>query len=462
MMFEITPKLDVHGKIPLYIQLYEYLKQEMKAGNLSQHTKLPSKRKLAHYLQISQNTVEAAYSQLIAEGYIESIPRKGYYVCKVDQNHFELLHSSKDIKEKENQDHTYMFDFSHTGVDIHSFPFRLFRKITNDVLQLNHHQVLMLGHPQGEYVLREQITNYLYESRGVRCSPSQMVIGSGTQTLLKMLFQILTGSVFAVEDPGFHRKFVTFEKGIEAVKLTPLDDDGIIISELVQSNANIVFVTPSHQFPAGMVMPISRRLQLLQWADQQDNRFIIEDDYDSEFRYSGKPIPALQGLDTNEKVIYMGTFSKALLPSIRVSYMVLPRPLIEIYQKDFFFYSQTVSRIDQEILFQFLQLGHWEKHIQRMRVVYRKKRDVLVSAISLYFPQNVEIIGQDSGLHILLHPNNGMDEQELVERANEVGIKVYPVSRYGKGDNKTILIGFAILSEKDIVKAIQMLARAWF
>jgi GntR family transcriptional regulator/MocR family aminotransferase len=203
-------------------------------------------------------------------------------------------------------------------------------------------------------------------------------------------------------------------------------------------------------------------MQLLNWADAKEERYIIEDDYDSEFRYSGKPIPALQGLDSNEKVIYMSTFSKALLPSLRISYMVLPKSLIQMYQRDCFFYPQTVSRIDQDIIKKFLQDGYWERHIQKMRVIYRKKRDALVSSISKYFPEFVEIIGQDSGLHLLIRPNNGMTEKELIEQAAQYSIRVYPVSAYGKSDDKTVLLGFAILSEEEIYKAIQLLAKAWF
>ncbi|MFD2445556.1 PLP-dependent aminotransferase family protein [Bacillus sp. CGMCC 1.16607] len=461
-MIEITPNLDTQSDVPLYVQLYEYIKQEMKAGNLEPFTKLPSKRKLSKYLQISQNTIEAAYGQLTAEGYIEAIPRKGFFVSDWDQNLLEAKRSIEDVVEKAIQDQKFTFDFTNTGIDTRSFPFGLYRKLANEVMTIENKDVLLLGHPQGEYELRLAISNYLFESRGVRCSPSQIIIGSGTQILMKMLFQLLKGSAFAVEDPGFHRKLVTFERDPSQVKLIPLDQEGIIISSLEESGSNIAFVTPSHQFPCGMVMPISRRMQLLNWAENGEDRFIIEDDYDSEFRYKGKPIPALQGLDSNGKVIYMSTFSKALIPSLRISYMVLPKPLIETYQKDYFFYTQTVSRIDQKIVCNFLERGYWEKHIQKMRVIYHKKRDMLVSAIAEWFPQTVEVVGQDSGLHLLIRANNGMTESELIEEAAKVSIKVYPVSTFGHSDNQTVMLGFAILSEGEIKQSIQLLAKVWF
>ncbi len=461
-MLELTPELDVYSEKPLYMQLYDYIKTEMKAGKLTPHTRLPSKRKLARHLQISQNTIEAAYGQLVAEGYIEALPRRGYFVCEVEQNIFNTERNVPYVEEKPHRDREYIYDFSHTGVDARSFPFDLYRKLASEVLRIENQQVLMLGHPQGDFDLREAIAKYMYESRGVRCSPSQIIIGSGTQHLMRILFQLLQGSIFAVENPGYHHKLVTFEKGSGDVIMIPLDQDGIIVSNLEESHANVVCVTPSHQFPCGMTMPISRRIQLLNWAEKKEGRYIIEDDYDSEFRYSSKPIPALQGLDSNEKVIYMSTFSKAMLPSLRISYMVLPKPLIELYQREYFFYTQTVSRIDQDILRRFLQEGYWEKHIHKMRVIYHRKRDVLVSAISTYFPDSVEIIGQDSGLHILVRTNNGMTEQELIEQAAKYSIKVYPVSTYGKHDNKTVLLGFAILPEEEIQEAVQLLVKAWF
>ena len=197
----------------------------------------------------------------------------------------------------------------------------------------------------------------------------------------------------------------------------------------------------------------------MKWAKEQKDRYIIEDDYDSEFRYSGKPVPALQGLDTGENVIYMGTFSKLLLPSLRISYMVLPISLINIYQEDFFFYAQTVSRIDQNILKEFLNRGHWEKHIQKMKVVYRKKRDVLITAISKHFPESVEVIGEDSGLHLTLRLNNGMTEQEAIDQAAKFGVKVNSVSEYGENDGQTVLLGFAVLSIEQIKAAVKLLEK---
>lgn len=463
-MLELTPNLNTKSKIALYVQLYEYIKKEIKDGTIPAFTKLPAKRKLAIYLQVSKNTVEAAYEQLLAEGYIESASRKGYFVCKIEQMIY-VEGSEAEVEEVPFRKENYKFDFTQTGVDTNTFPFTMYRKLINDVWQPHNNELLFLGHPQGELSLREEIANYLYESRGVRCSASQIVLGAGTQILIKLLFQLLKGSNYAVENPGYHRKMVVFEQGEKKVQILSLDRDGICMEDLENSDANVVFVTPSHQFPYGMIMPITRRTQLLQWAKKEEERYIIEDDYDSEFRYSGKPIPALQGLDTDGKVIYMGTLSKALLPSLRMSYIVLPKNLIKKYQKEYLFYTQSVSRMDQEVIRRFLNEGYWEKHIHKMRVVYRKKRDRLVFEIEKYFSHRVEVIGEDSGLHILLKVHNGMREEELIKEAAKYSIKIYPVSTYykdGTAPENVVLLGFAILSEEEIAKAIQLLNTAWF
>ncbi|MGG3757550.1 PLP-dependent aminotransferase family protein [Bacillus anthracis] len=463
-MLELTPNLNLNSKKALYVQLYEYIKKEIKDGTISAFTKLPAKRKLADYLQVSKNTIEAAYEQLLAEGYIESISRKGYFVCKFEQM-MDVEGSEAEVEEIPFREGNYTFDFTQTGVDTNTFPFTTYRKLINDVWQPHNNDLLFLGHPQGELSLREEIANYLYESRGVRCSASQIVLGAGTQILVKLLFQLLKGSNYAVENPGYHRKMVVFEQGEKKVQMLSLDRDGICMADLENSDANVVFVTPSHQFPYGMIMPITRRTQLLQWAKKEEDRYIIEDDYDSEFRYSGRPIPALQGLDTDGKVIYMGTLSKALLPSLRMSYIVLPKNLIKKYQKEYLFYTQSVSRMDQEVIRKFLNEGYWEKHIHKMRVVYRKKRDRLVFEIEKYFSNHVEVIGEDSGLHILLKVHNGMREEELIKAAAKHSIKIYPVSTYYKADTapeNVVLLGFAILSEEEIEQAVQLLNIAWF
>jgi GntR family transcriptional regulator/MocR family aminotransferase len=271
--------------------------------------------------------------------------------------------------------------------------------------------------------------------------------------------------IYSMEEPGFHRTREALKDQGVTVKPIPLDQDGMDINHLRTSQANVTYVTPSHQFPNGMIMPISRRMELLKWAEEQAGRYIIEDDYDGEFRYKGKPIPSLQGLDPNDKVIYLGTFSKSLMPALRISYMVLPTPLIEKYNQHFTIYKQTVSRLHQQTLWQFMVNGHWERHLNRMRTVYRKKQIGLIRSIEQNLGQRVTIIGEEAGLHILVTVHNQMSEQELIERAEKIGVRVYPTSVYYENDHPgrqpMILLGFGGITEKQMEQGIRLLKTAW-
>lgn len=467
-MIEMTIVFNEENGEPLYFQLYQSIKLEIESGRISAGEKLPSKRKLATHLHISQTTVETAYEQLLAEGYIESIPRKGFYVKEIQYDLFEsrkAVSNSKENKPKMSVK-AQIIDFSHGLIALEAFPYSIWRKLSVESLYDEASSLFLNGERQGEVGLREELANYLYQSRGVKCGPEQIIIGAGTQYLISLLTMIIGRySVFSMEDPGFHRTRETFKDQGVLLKSIPLDRDGIHIGKLYESKARVTYVTPSHQFPNGMVMPIQRRGELLQWAIDS-NGYIIEDDYDGEFRYKGKPIPSLQGLDTSGHVVYLGTFSKSLIPSIRISYMVLPSSLLERYKMHFPIYKQTVSRLHQHTLEQFMKNGHWERHLNRMRTVYRKKQHSLIEAITKYMESQVKVIGADSGLHILLEVENDMSEIELIERAAEYGVRVYPTSVYYElrepDISPMILLGFGGLTDQEIVQGIQLLREAWF
>ncbi|MFJ7725231.1 PLP-dependent aminotransferase family protein [Neobacillus sp. NPDC097160] len=465
-MLEITLDLDHGSGEPLYIQLYNFFKKEIQTGKIEPGEKLPSKRKLSHHLRISQNTVETAYEQLLAEGYVESVERKGIYVKELNRDLFHHVDDvPKTIKEMKDEGVEYEVDFSHGTVALEHFPFPIWRKLTIQSLYEEESSYFLNGEPQGELPLREAISKYIYQSRGVRCSADQIIIGAGTQYLISLLTMIIgKDAVYSMEDPGFHRIREAFKDQGVILKPIPLDQDGIDLNHLVESKAKVTYVTPSHQFPKGMVMPITKRMELLKWAEKQ-GRYIIEDDYDGEFRYKGKPIPSLQGLDINSKVIYLGTFSKSLIPSIRISYMVLPDRLLEKYNQDFTIYKQTVSRLHQHTLWQFMINGHWERHLNKMRTVYRKKQATLIRSIEKYFGQQARIIGDDTGLHILLNVRNQLSEKELIERAKAYKVKVYPTSVYYENNlpeqEPMILLGFGGLTEEQIEQGIQLLKEAW-
>lgn len=466
MMIEITPVLDHESKSPLYIQLADYIKYEIITGKIKPKEKLPSKRNLSQYLHLSLNTIQSAYEQLVAEGYVESMPRKGLFVTHLDDNFMNTIKPApKPILKNEKVQEKGVIDFHSGKVDLVNFPYAIWRKLSLQSLYEDQGDIFYNGHPQGEHFLREKIAEYLFASRGVKCSTEQIIIGAGTQVLIGLLCLIIGKEyTYALENPGFHRtRSILQDLSIPTIPI-PLDENGIQLKQLNESHANIAYVTPSHQFPYGMVMPITRRLELLKWA-QEKGGYVIEDDYDSEYRYKGKPIPSLQGMDTNGRVIYLGTFSKSLIPSIRISYMVLPFSLLKRYHEHFTIYKQTASRLHQITLSHFMNDGHWQRHLNKMRTLYRKKQGIFIQAIRKYLGDKVKIIGDHSGLHIVLEVNNGMQEEILIQSAKHAGVKIYPISIYYFHSKDIqvprVLLGFGGLSESEIDRGIRLLRDAW-
>ena len=284
--------------------------------------------------------------------------------------------SANNIKKEQ-----YDYDCSQGLIDQKAFPITNWKRALQETLFQYENELFAREDPQGEFVLREHISKYLYHARGVHSSPDQIIIGAGTQPLLWLLLQLLgSKKEYGIENPGFHRITAMIQSSALPVHPIPLDDKGIHISALRESSANVAYVTPSHQFPLGMIMPLSRRLELLRWANDCGG-YIIEDDYDGEFRYVGKPIPSLQGLDSNERVIYMGTFSKSFLPSLRMGYIVLPTHLLKIYTELEGKFKQTVSTIQQLAFATFIHNGDWERHLNRSRTLYKRKHTLLVKSI---------------------------------------------------------------------------------
>ena len=459
----LTINLNVNSNVPLYIQLYDFLKEEIQAGRLEASSKLPSKRKLSKHLDISQNTIESAYEQLKAEGYIVSIPKKGYYVSEL-QGVVNIKNNKESIKNELKVKKQYKYEFYSSRVDLESFPYSIWRKINKDIINEENKELLQIGHSQGDRNLRESILNYLRSSRGVNASVDNLVIGSGSEYLIQILINIIGRKRnYATEEPGYYKIRKILKVNGITHKAIPIDEQGIDIESLRLQNVEVIHITPSHQFPTGVIMPISRRLKLLNWAKEVNGRYIIEDDYDSEFRFEGRPIPALQSLDTKGKVIYLGTFSKCFFPSTRIAYMILPDELMQIYKRDFSFLTCTVSRITQQALFKFIEEGYFERHLNKMRNIYRKKREFLVSLIKQHLP-NTEIIGTNSGLHLLLKVNNGMSEKDLIKAAEEKEIRILGLSNsyLNKLDEtNTVFLGYASLSNEEMKKAIILLKEAW-
>ena len=463
-MKELTISLDPQSVTPLYEQIYQYVKEDIQSGRLACGVKLPSSRSLARYLEISRSTVELAYEQLLSEGYIETKPRKGVFVAQIDGVYQFRREEQPGTERQEEQREKYRYDFSPSGIDLKSFPYAVWRKLSREVLLDDRAETFRLGDSQGEYGLRSAISSYLHQARGVRCRPEQIIVGAGNDYLLMLLINILgKDKKVAFETPTYKQAYRLFANLSQEVCTVPMDHSGMRTDLLEKSGAQVAYVMPSHQFPLGVVMPIRRRLELLKWADRGE-RYIIEDDYDSEFRYKGKPIPALQGFDKNERVIYIGTFSKSIAPSIRISYMALPKKLMRYYQSRYPF-AVTISKVDQKIVELFLRNGHYERHLNRMRRLYKSKHDWILRWVKEEMSEICSCFGEHAGIHLLLRFHNGISEDEAVERAKSAGIRVYGLSEFFVQEKKeteaVVLIGYATLTEEEIKEALQILSRIW-
>lgn len=466
--------LDSRSRDPVYQQICEYLKVQIRKGRLKPGEKLPSARGMAQNLGVSRSTVDLAYGQLVSEGYIESLPCKGYYVCEIDGMYFpgeaRKADEQEDTAKRERlaagEKEDYETDFALDGIAPGGFPHNLWRKLARRALAEGEDQLYKPGDPCGEPGLREALAGYLYQARGVRCIPEQILVGAGNDYLLLLLGTILgSGRKMGMENPTYLSAYYDFRYTGFRIEAVGQDSQGMKTEDLEASGADTAYVMPSHQFPMGMVMPLKRRMELLAWAARGEERYIIEDDYDSEFRYKGKPVPALQGFDGNDCVIYMGTFSKSLAPSVRVSYMVLPVRLMQRYQNRGGLFAVTVSRADQKILELFLKEGNYERHLNRMRAVYKNKHDLMLRELK-ELGDIAEVSGENAGVHLLVRLKSGLSEQEAVQRAGKAGIRVYGLSEYQisrkkKIQESTVVLGYACLREEEIREAVRKLKKIW-
>lgn len=481
-MYDMNMQLHTGGSRRLYEQIYEHIRNEIKEGKLLQGERLPSTRSLAEYLQVARSTVDFAYAQLVSEGYIEARPYRGYFVCRLEEllepeqgkGTVQALGGSEE-KEPESEERDarispggYVCNFNPNGIDMSVFPFGVWQRITRNVLSFDNYGLFALGEPQGDRDLRVTVSRYLHSARGVNCRPEQIIVGAGNDYLLMLLEKILGRHVkIAMENPTYKRAYRIFDSFAYHIVSVDMDNHGMIAEELEQADVTAAYVMPSHQYPTGTVMPIGRRMELLKWAADVPGRYLIEDDYDSEFRYRGKPIPSLQASDKNGSVIYIGTFSKAIAPAIRVSYMVLPETLLHIYKEKCYFYSSTVSRIDQRILNEFISQGYFERYLNKVRKLYREKHDVMLEQLKPFLKDFV-LSGEHAGLHMLLTSKKGLEEKELIRRAAERGIKVYGMSEayilqetQPSPESHTVILGYGSLSAGQIKAGMEALKEAW-
>ena len=371
-----TYELSPRSKTPLYAQLYEAIRADILSGLLPGGEKLPSKRALAEHLSLSKITVETAYAQLLDEGYLTSRERSGYFVA-----HMPLL-AQPPVRPARLPEKAQEPEIAQSAA-AELFPFSVWAKLMRSVI-LDEGQYLLQPVPNGGLSpLRQAIAGELARQRGLVVQPEQIVIGAGTEYFYALLVQFLGRSRrFAIEDPCHRTLAQVYKKsGAEVVPIS-MDESGVRVEELEESGAQIVHLSPSHQYPTGTVMPITRRQELLAWMERAEGRFLIEDDYDSEFRFSGRPVPTLQSLDTRGRVIYLNTFSKTIAPALRISYMILPQALLPIWQETMGFYSCAVPSFEQLTLTRFLDGGYFERHVSRMRKHYKARLQALLDILS--------------------------------------------------------------------------------
>lgn len=479
----LTYSFENRGNDTLYEHLYKQIKNDIKSKKLKPEEKLPSKRALAKHLDISNITVENAYNQLVAEGYIYSLPRSGFYVSEIPYYNFNDKHFNYNSHDKEGVDNNFLdssyiekakdgaanlIDFVSNSTVTENFPFSTWAKLVRETMSKNQKDLMTKSPSTGIYKLRCAIVEYLYEFRAMRVSPNQIVIGAGTEYLYGLIIQLLGHDRrYGVEDPGYQKISRIYEANkVEWVDI-PLDDEGIDVEILEESRADVVHISPSHHFPTGLVTPINRRYEILTWASKSKNRFIIEDDYDSEFRLVGRPIPSLQSIDDSEKVIYINTFSKSLTSTIRISYMILPKTLMKRYNKELSFYACTVSNFEQYTLARFIEEGYFEKHINRMRTYYKNVRNNILDSIknqvvkSKVSESKIKIMEENAGLHFLLKVETDLTDEELVQLASDKGINISCLSQYyydkSIAKEHTLVINYSGVNVDKIEEGVKIL-----
>ena len=450
----LTYELKKSPGVPLYEALYRCIRADILSGNLQPGQKLPSKRALAQNLEVSKITVEAAYNQLLSEGYIRSRERTGYFVEEVErhaQSHRESIPQNHPEKRE------YLLDLTSNGTE--QFPFSVWSKLQREVM-LDYGEKLLAPLPnQGIPELRQAISDHLAAFRGMHVDPENILIGAGTDFLYNLLIQLLgRDKIYAVEEPGYGKIRKIYAAGGVVCVSAPMDSQGVIPEGL--ETADVLHCSPSHHFPSGLVTPVGRRMELLTWAKQ--GKWIIEDDYDSEFRFDAHPKPALQALDRSGRVIYMNSFSKSLAPSIRISYMVLPTDLMAQFRRRLGFYSCTVPSFEQYTLARFLSRGHFEKHINRMRKFYKQRRNTVVSLLeNCAFSRQLTILEQDAGLHFLLKVKTPLTDGELTAALAKAGIRVKALSDYyhdRQEDLHCLVVNYSGLREDALREALEKLS----
>lgn len=448
--------LDSKSDTPKYVQIYACIKKEILEGHLSKGTKLPSIRQMSDTMKISKSTVENAYQQLVVEGYVENRIKSGYYVNALELYEPEWLKADTHLIQPHYQAVKKIREQRTDGIEPGSFQSQEWKKALSFVLEYNEEALLTSGDVQGEEALRIEIAKFLHTTRAVTCLPEQIVLGAGIQYLFGLIATLFRKEEpqIAFEYPGFSKGMYIFEDyGYQTIKI-PVVENGIDLKILEETPVKMVYVSPSHQYPTGSVMPILKRIQLLDWAHRK-NGYIIEDDYDSLLRYEGNPVPALQGIKEESRVIYMGSFSKLLTPALRISFMVLPKNLLSQYYGIKNRYSQSVSKIEQLALAHYMNEGMFERHIRRIRKIYAKKNTLLVEAFKTHATKAFSLVGKESGLHVVLAFHHKLHLKMVLEKAQEMGISLEGADNYEA--NGILVFPYSGIPDEEVDLKVQLL-----
>lgn len=445
-------RLDKNSQAPMYRQLYQSLRDGICSGNIPVGEKLPSIRRLSEELGVSRTTVEQAYQQLCVEGYISSRPQSGYFVEAAVKSEFTTVPEENSAKEKVQG---IRYDFGSRYVESRSSDIELWRKYVRSVLSCED-IVSSYGHYQGEPELRHQLVTYGMTLRGVNSSADRIVIGAGVQPLLSILCGLLgerAGRV-GIEYPCFpqaERVFSDFR-----LNITELSHDkfGVTAEELYSSKIDMLYLNPSNTEGMGRPMPIIRRAEIMEWAEKTDG-LIIEDDYNGALRFKSRPVPSLQGMGSGDRVVYLGSFSKLLMPSVRISYMVLPPDLAELYRRRGVNYNQTSSKIEQLALAKYMRDGHIEKRLRRLRKIYAEKSDMLINLLKEYFGSSAKIRLAETALCVEICLNCEMDSRQLTDKALGCGVRVIPMT--SGGTSTIIRLSFAGIPSDDMRGGVKLL-----
>lgn len=456
----LTYDLEARGSLSLYEYLYRRLRDDILCGALAAGERLPSKRALAEHLRVSVVTVEGAYQQLEAEGYVDARPRRGFFVSSVDPR-LPAAEAGGGLP-AEAPPHAWWLDLKSGQADPSFFPSALWARLTRQVLSEGVH-LSPVPH-QGLPALREAIARDLRDFKGMAVSPEQIVVGAGAEYLYLLLAQLLgREAVIALEDPGYPKIRQVYGKWGAVCRPIPLDGQGMALEPLYASGATAAHLSPAHHYPTGIVTPIARRQALLRWAEEADG-IIIEDDYDSEFRFTGRPIPTLQSIDGRGRVVYMNTFSQTISPSMRVGFMVLPPRLLERCRRELGFYASTVPALEQQVLARFLGGGGYEQHLSRTRKKYRLLRETVLERFR-QCPFAASLTDRGAGLHFLLRLKTEEDDEALRRRAEGLGVRLGFLSEYAAVPNPaydhTLVVNYAGLDAARLDQMESMLAEVF-